>query len=117
MLKEISLNPAKTLSGAFQDLNYEKLEIPISVTAPHNPNEKQVPPTQNSLISFTVSHQLLNSTVSLAFSYYYGQTQLIVSVFGPSESKMGSKQDPAKGFIELSVKDTTASPKQTDSMK
>lgn len=51
---------------------------------------------------------LMNSTVQLNFSYCFGETQLIVALYGPSETKQFYKQDPAKAFIELTLKDTTS---------
>lgn len=49
----------------------------------------------------------MNSTIQLSFSYNHGENQLIVAMYGPSEAK-GFKQDPAKAYIELTIKDTTS---------
>ena len=48
---------------------------------------------------------LQNSTVQLTFRQ--GDIQLIVALFGPSETK-GMKQDPAKGVVDLVIRDTSS---------
>jgi ribonuclease PH len=48
---------------------------------------------------------LMNSTVQLSLSYSYGENQIIVALYGPSDSRRG--QDPSKAIVELTIRDTT----------
>lgn len=103
-MREILLNPAKSLSSSVTaHQTFEKLEIPFSIP---QPKESGVANTAAPFIDFQVNPMLLNSTIQVTFSYSYGQTQLIVALYGPSETK-GFKQDPSKAVIELVIKDTT----------
>eukprot|EP00347_Sterkiella_histriomuscorum_P015464 403356928 len=102
-MKTISLNSAKTLSGAFQDLNYEKLEIAVKLNQQPQKYEGDI-----DFMNLVPKPQLNNSTLSLNFSYAKSQTQLVVSLFGPTESRISSKQHPDRAFIELTIKDTTS---------
>lgn len=93
-MKEIILNSTKAIASK---QTFEKLEIPVTVGGPA---PSQIP----NGISYQVSPMLQNSTVQL--TYRQGSTQLVVALFGPSETK-GMKQDPSKGVVDLVLRDTT----------
>lgn len=66
---EIHLNEAKSLSSAIKDFNFEKLEVPITVSA-----KTQDPQLKSPFIEIQVNKMLMNSTVQLYFSYNHGET-------------------------------------------
>jgi len=54
-----------------------------------------------------VTQLMMNSNVQLSLSQCHGETELMVSLYGPSDLR-GFKQDPAKAVIELTIKDLTS---------
>lgn len=102
-MKEILLNQAKTIGGggAAKDFNFEKLEISVDIGGHQEPVEAKSP----HFFEFQVNQMLMNSTVQLSLSYSYGENQIIVALYGPSDSRRG--QDPSKAIVELTIRDTT----------
>jgi hypothetical protein len=84
-MKEITLNQAKSLSGAVKDFNFEKLEIPVTLpTSSFSPVSFE---KTESLIKMQVNQLMMNSNVQLAISYGHGANELIVGLYGPSDLK------------------------------
>jgi hypothetical protein len=83
-MKEITLNQAKSISGAVKDFNFEKLEI--AVTLPSSSFGPAFLKNEGEpLIKMQVNQLLMNSNVQLAMSYGHGANELIVALYGPSD--------------------------------
>ena len=78
-----SLNPLKR----GKDNNYHKLEIPVAL----NKGGTALSAAKEDFCSKRVDKFSANANCQVEFSYAHGKTQVIASLYGPSEAKFGSK--------------------------